>query len=142
METCKAAMAKISQREYLKIIEGYFSCFILKPYVVTPCLNHLDETVQMRGHNICFYAELTKIISDYHPMLPLILSSDFCFLATITLQNTVSCPNVHCHRNKKLDKMLPCLQQLLPVLRKTIPELHLMIIFLIYHQNHMLWPFI
>ena len=27
-------------------------------YVVTPHLNCL-ETVQMRGHNICFYAELT-----------------------------------------------------------------------------------
>ena len=24
---------------------------------------NLDETVQMRGHNICFYAELTKKVS-------------------------------------------------------------------------------
>ena len=28
--------------------------FSLKPYVVTPHLNCLDEMVQMRGHNICF----------------------------------------------------------------------------------------
>ena len=26
----------------------------------------------MRGHNICFYAELTKIVSNYHQILPLI----------------------------------------------------------------------
>ena len=29
----------------------------------------------MRGHNICFYAELTKIIPNYHLILPLIYSS-------------------------------------------------------------------
>ena len=28
-----------------------------KPYVVTPHLNRLVEMVQMRGHNIYFYAE-------------------------------------------------------------------------------------
>ena len=48
-----------------------FSYFSSKPYVVTPHLNGLDETVQMRGHNICFYAELTKIIPSYHQILPL-----------------------------------------------------------------------
>ena len=26
-------------------------------YVVTTHLNHLIEAVQMRGHNICFYAD-------------------------------------------------------------------------------------
>ena len=40
-----------------------FSYFSMKPYVVTPQLNCLVKMVQMRGHNICFYAELTKIIS-------------------------------------------------------------------------------
>ena len=35
-----------------------FSFFSLKLYVVTPHLNHLIETVKMRGHS--FYAELTK----------------------------------------------------------------------------------
>ena len=30
----------------------------------------------MRGHNICFGAELTKIIPNYHQIPPLILSSD------------------------------------------------------------------
>ena len=34
----------------------------MKPIVVTTHLNRLVETVQMRGNNICFYAELTKII--------------------------------------------------------------------------------
>ena len=33
---------------------------------MTPYLNHLIETVQLRGHNIHFYAELTKIIPNYH----------------------------------------------------------------------------
>ena len=28
------------------------------------------ETVQMRGHNIGFYEELTKIIPYYHQILP------------------------------------------------------------------------
>ena len=32
-------------------------------------LNHLVEMVQMRGHNICFYAELIKGISNYHQIL-------------------------------------------------------------------------
>ena len=41
-----------------------FSYFKLKPYVVTPHLNCLIETVQMRGQ--WFYAELTKIIPNYH----------------------------------------------------------------------------
>ena len=54
------------------IIKDNFSYFSSKPYVVTPHLNRLDETVQMRGHNICFYAELTKIIPNYHQILPLI----------------------------------------------------------------------
>ena len=35
------------------------SYFSLKPYVVTPYLNRLVGTVQMRGHNICFKPELT-----------------------------------------------------------------------------------
>ena len=42
------------KRGYLMIIEGISSYFSLKPYVVTPHLNRLDETVQMRGHNIYF----------------------------------------------------------------------------------------
>ena len=40
-----------------------------KPYDVTPQLNRLDETVQMSGHNICFYAKLIKIIPTYHQIL-------------------------------------------------------------------------
>ena len=36
--------------------------------------NYVLETVQMRGHNICFYAELTEITSNYRKILPLIYS--------------------------------------------------------------------
>ena len=57
------------------ILEGYFFYFLLKPYVVTPHLNCLIETVQMSGHNLCFYAGLTKIIPYYHQILPFIWSS-------------------------------------------------------------------
>ena len=55
------------------MIVSYFS---LKPYVVTTHLNRPVETVQMRGHNIYFYAELTKIVPSYHQILLLIYSSD------------------------------------------------------------------
>ena len=33
---------------------------------MTPHLNRLNETVQMRGHNIHFYAELRKSMPNYH----------------------------------------------------------------------------
>ena len=60
----------LDKRECWMTISSYFS---LKPCVVTPHLNHLVETVQMRGHNICFYAKLTKIIPNYPTkILPLI----------------------------------------------------------------------
>ena len=55
----------LDKKEYLMIIKDFFSYFSLKLYVMTPHLNHLDETVQMRDHNMCFYAELTKIIPNY-----------------------------------------------------------------------------
>ena len=45
---------------------------------MTPHLNCLNETVQMRTHNISFYAELTKIIPNYHQILLLIWSSAYC----------------------------------------------------------------
>ena len=38
------------------VFDDNFSYFSLKQYAVTPHPNRLDETVQMRGHNICFYA--------------------------------------------------------------------------------------
>ena len=48
------------------IIRDIFSYFSLK-HVVTTHLNCLVKTVQMRGHNICFYAEqkLSLIIINY-----------------------------------------------------------------------------
>ena len=56
-----------------------FFLFVIKTNVMTPYLNVLlrgfrclIETVQMRGHNICIHVNLTKIILNYHKMLPLI----------------------------------------------------------------------
>ena len=36
------------------VFNDNFSYFSSKSYVVTPYLNGLVETVQMRGYNICF----------------------------------------------------------------------------------------
>ena len=50
---CEPAWALLGhayKKEYLVII-------LDKTYVVTPHLNHLDETVLMRGHNVCFNEE-------------------------------------------------------------------------------------
>ena len=58
-------------------MRGHLLIFFLishrKPYFVTPHLNRLIETVQMKGHNICFYAELTKNY-PYHQMRYSLLS--------------------------------------------------------------------
>ena len=47
---------------------------MLRPltWTVSFHLNRLNETVQMRGHNVYFYAELTKIIPNYHQKFPLV----------------------------------------------------------------------
>ena len=50
--TSKKWCRALDKREYLVIIKDNFCLFCFEPYVVTPHLNHLDETVQMRGHNI------------------------------------------------------------------------------------------
>ena len=44
------------------VFDDNFSHFSSKPYFVTTHLNRLVETIQMRGHNIWFNAELTKLI--------------------------------------------------------------------------------
>ena len=44
----------LDKREYLVIIRDNIFHFCMKIYVVTPHLNGLNETVQMRGHNIRF----------------------------------------------------------------------------------------
>ena len=38
----------------------------MKTYIVTPHLNRLGETVLMRGHNIPFCGEKSKIIPKLH----------------------------------------------------------------------------
>ena len=76
---CHLEMDRKRDTEKIALDKGEFddniSYFSWKPYVVTPHLNRLVETVQMRGHNISFYSELTKIIRNYHQILPLIYSS-------------------------------------------------------------------
>ena len=62
----------LDKREYLVIIEEQFSYFSLKPSVVISHLSRLNETVQMRDHNVCFYAELTKITTNYY-QIPLLI---------------------------------------------------------------------
>ena len=44
----------LDKREYLMIMKARFCKFCIKTYVVTPHLNCVVETVQMRGHNIWF----------------------------------------------------------------------------------------
>ena len=39
---------------YLVVMRDNFCSFCMKIYVVTTQLNRLNETVQMRGHNIWF----------------------------------------------------------------------------------------
>ena len=58
----------LDKREYLMI------SFVIsqKSYVVTSHLNCLVETVQMRDHNKYLHAEFTKIIPNYHQILPLV----------------------------------------------------------------------
>ena len=57
------------KREYLMM---FFLTSHQKPYVVTPHLNRLYETVQLKGHNICFNGKLVKIFPHYHHILCLI----------------------------------------------------------------------
>ena len=61
----------ISHRIFL-ISHRNFSYFSSQPYVVTTHLNCLVETIQMKGRNLHFYAELVKIIPYYHQIHPLI----------------------------------------------------------------------
>ena len=54
---------------------------------MTPHLNRLDETVQMRGHNIWFRREIKK---NYHPITPSYLESE---LSLQDSSETVQEPN-------------------------------------------------
>ena len=62
----------LDSREYLMIIIIFFLILIKTIYIMTPHLSRLVKTVQMRDHNLCFYAELPKSIPYYHEILPLI----------------------------------------------------------------------
>ena len=48
------------------IIQGKYFLFPTETICCAPQLSRLVEKIQMRAHNICFYAELTKIIPNYH----------------------------------------------------------------------------
>ena len=75
-----------------------FLIFPQKPYVVTPHLNCLIETVLMRIHNICFYAEMIKII-HYYPKYTL-LSRALDVLCNKTLLLIMSCNCLHFFASK------------------------------------------
>ena len=62
----------LDKREYLVIIRDNFVQILVKTYVVTPHLNRLDKTVQMRGHNIWFHSKIRKIIPNYQLIFSLI----------------------------------------------------------------------
>ena len=64
----------------MEVVDDNFSYFSSKPYVVNPNLNRLIKTAQMKGYNICFYEELTKLILNYHQIHPLIYSSGTAIL--------------------------------------------------------------
>ena len=55
-----------------KIVGDNFFLFIIETICCDPSSNRLNKTVQMKGHNICVYAELTKIFPNYHQILTLI----------------------------------------------------------------------
>ena len=55
----------MSHHSTIKLIVN-FSNFSVKPYIVTPHMNRLDETVHMRSHTICLSAELTKIFPYFN----------------------------------------------------------------------------
>ena len=42
----------VDKRDHFVIIRDNFCKFCIKTYTVTPHLNRLTETVQIRGHNI------------------------------------------------------------------------------------------
>ena len=93
------------------VFEDNFSYFSSKPYVVTLHLNRLTETVQMRGHNIWFYAELTKIILNYHQILSLIYSSGLIMLPPARTQTYYPydlTSNKTCQRDRKARLTAPC----------------------------------
>ena len=64
-----------------------FLFFSSQQYDVTPDLNRLDETVQMRGHNICFYAELSSSTLSYLELQPTVFKP----------REAVSCLPAQCH---------------------------------------------
>ena len=49
------------------VFDDNFSYFSLEPYVVTPHLNCLVQTVQVRGNNICYYTENYSELSPGTP---------------------------------------------------------------------------
>ena len=51
------------------IIRDNFCQFCKKTYVVNPYWNRLDETVQIRGHNIWFQEKKEKLSLNCHQIL-------------------------------------------------------------------------
>ena len=76
----------LDKMEYLMIS---FLILSSKPYVVTPHLNRLVETVQLSGYNVCFYAEL-KIIPKYS-----LLSTASDLTVPVNSYHVRHCTNTH-----------------------------------------------
>ena len=67
-----------------------FSYFSLKPYVVTPHLNHLVERVRMRGRNIMLLCRINK---NYPKLSPNTEGSQHMLLCRINKNNPELSPN-------------------------------------------------
>ena len=98
----KLGFRALDKREYFLIISDSFCKFCLKTYVVTRHLNRLEETVQMRGHNVWFYAELTKITSSTPSYLELCRIWWFFFLL---LHKNICCAH---HEDGWIDGYITC----------------------------------
>ena len=67
------------------IMRDNFCKFCIKLYVVTPHLNHLKETVQMRGNNMWFESQIMKIIIKYSLLLRAVITTTIIVIKIIMI---------------------------------------------------------
>ena len=86
----------------------------MKIYVVTPNKNRLGETVLLRGHNLCFYGKIRKIIPKLSLLLLLIHMWQLQLkLVTHVLIRIFACIRVH---SVKPEISLVCCENTTPTL--------------------------
>ena len=81
-EACRSAavfwdntqIIRVQDKQGLRIIQS-FSYFSTKTYVLTPHSNHLEETVLMMGHKICFNGKMWIINPELSHLPRLIWST-------------------------------------------------------------------